>query len=941
MLNKFVVIDLETTGNLPKKGDRVIQFAAVVVENGEVVETYSSLVKPNMDIPPFIEELTGINNRMVEGAPEFATIAPKIVELLDGAFFVAHNVLFDLSFLQEELQNAGFAGYFGPVLDTVEMARILFPTADGYKLTDLAEMENLTHDRPHQADSDAEVTAQLFIRMLERFKQLPLKTLSWLSKLSGGLKSDLDQLLDVYLLEKESRHEVLPDHLEYVQELAIRKLPELIPAATEQDIEEYPIQPSEKIRILEKAQSPFTLRSGQFHMMDEVYLALQSGVHTLIEAGTGIGKSLGYLLPAAYFSKSIQEPIVISTHTIQLQEQLLVREVPKLESILRQPVKVALLKGRNHYLHLEKFIVSLQDWNDNYDTTLTKMQLLIWLTETETGDRDELNLSSGGQIYWQRIKNNANVLSVQESLRSRDFYSRAKQKANEADLIITNHSLLLRDAVSQSDILPTYSYAIVDEAHHIEKAAAAFLGETLDYMSVRLMLAQVGSYDQKQMFYRFERLFQTLEIQGDDVLHTTTVNQLVSDLSYEVDEFFKLIAHYVQKETSSHNRSGKVKVRLIGNQGNKAFSALKHSGERFAFLLKDFLAILQQRVKLVETKKAELTGEAHLFLSEYTAQIAQLDRVRQSLYSLILKENELVIWLEVDFRAPQNATSVYAQPPSVAEYLRLAFFEKKKSVVLTSATLAVNGSFHYIMRELGLRPGEVNEVCIPSPFPYKQQVKLLVPKDIPDIKAVDSDEYVLAITEQIITYAEATKGRMLLLFTSYDMLKKTYNLIKESGFLDDFALIAQGITSGSRTRLTRNFTRYDKAILLGTSSFWEGIDIPGEDLSCLVIVRLPFSPPTDPYTEAKSEYIKRQGGNPFYDFSLPEAILRFKQGFGRLIRSESDRGVIIVFDRRIITTKYGKAFLKSIPDISVKEDKTDTLVDEIQSWLKGKEKFLE
>ncbi len=200
-------------------------------------------------------------------------------------------------------------------------------------------------------------------------------------------------------------------------------------------------------------------------------------------------------------------------------------------------------------------------------------------------------------------------------------------------------------------------------------------------------------------------------------------------------------------------------------------------------------------------------------------------------------------------------------------------------------------------------------MSIPSPFEYKNQVQLLIPEDIPEINTVTLEEYVIAITEHIITIAESTKGRMLILFTAYDMLRKTYELIKESGFLNDFAMIAQGITSGSRTRLTRNFQRYDKAILLGTSSFWDGVDIPGEDLSCLVIVRLPFSPPDEPFTDAKCQLIKQQGGNPFSEYSLPEAILRFKQGFGRLIRTETDRGIIIVFDKRIVTTKYGNAFL--------------------------------
>ncbi|GAM12609.1 helicase C-terminal domain-containing protein [Mesobacillus selenatarsenatis] len=225
------------------------------------------------------------------------------------------------------------------------------------------------------------------------------------------------------------------------------------------------------------------------------------------------------------------------------------------------------------------------------------------------------------------------------------------------------------------------------------------------------------------------------------------------------------------------------------------------------------------------------------------------------------------------------------------------------------------------------------EKQIPSPFSYESQVKLIVPDDLPEIKSVSNDDYVAAITEHIISIAEATNGRMLILFTSHEMLKKAYELIKESGLLEEFILIAQGITAGSRTRLTRNFKRFDKAILFGTSSFWEGVDIPGEDLSCLIIVRLPFTPPDEPITAAKCALIKENGGSPFSELSLPEAVLRFKQGFGRLIRTSNDRGLILIFDRRLVTTSYGGAFLQSVPDVPVEKGSITEIVDMIHDWL--------
>ena len=209
----------------------------------------------------------------------------------------------------------------------------------------------------------------------------------------------------------------------------------------------------------------------------------------------------------------------------------------------------------------------------------------------------------------------------------------------------------------------------------------------------------------------------------------------------------------------------------------------------------------------------------------------------------------------------------------------------------------------------------------------------MIPTDLPEIRSASNDEYIEAISGHLIALAEATDGRMLVLFTSYDMLRKTYNLIKDTGALDDFVMLAQGVTAGSRSRLTKSFQQFNKAILFGTSSFWEGVDIPGKKLSCLVIVRLPFSPPDEPTTAAKYEEIKSNGKNPFTEHSLPKAVIRFKQGFGRLIRSETDRGVVIVLDRRIDTTSYGKAFLQSIPDVPLVRGPLKNIISTIEKWL--------
>lgn len=934
MSNKFVVVDLETTGNAPKKGDKIIQFAAVVVENGQITEQFSSLVNPGREIPLFIEELTGLTDEMVRDAPDFSKIAPKVLTLLEDAYFVAHNVLFDLSFLQEELIEAGYEGFLGPVLDTVEMARFLFPTSDSYKLNELALREGLNHERPHQADSDAYVTAELLMILLDRLSTLPNVTLQQLWRLSGGLKSDVALLLDDLLVEKESRIEEVPYSLQLHRGIMMKKLEE-IEDLTDSYSMSYPEREEEKERLFLEAFKGYEKRKGQFQMMDTIFSAFTNEKHALIEAGTGVGKSMAYLLPAAIFANDRKETIVISTYTTQLQEQLLKKDLPLLQKMLPFEIKAVLLKGRSHYISLAKFEQSLKEEDDNYDVSLTKMQILIWLLETETGDRDELNLSSGGMLYWSKIKNDESAYFHGKSWLKYDYYLRARKASQTANFIITNHSFLLSDLVSDKAILPHYQYCVLDEGHHFEKAAGKYFGQTLDYLHMRLLLSQFGQYEQRQYQYELEQILKEKgsEVSGD-IPHSFEINQLFTDLNHEMDEFFRTLALLARKRQNKSATTNRVTYRLQKEEHSQDWSSVHAIGERFYFSLKEFSSSIKKYVNALTDEHMTLTNPQTLVLQEVSSFQKELDTVCDTIKQLILfPSEEFVSWVEVDVRAAQNATTMYAQPITIGEQLRNEFFQRKKSTVVTSATLSVKGSFQYMLRELGLEQQDCFVEQIASPFSYEKQVQLVIPNDLPEINNVSIDEYVAAISEHIISIAEATKGRMLILFTAYDMLRRTYNLMKESGLLEDFVIMGQGITAGSRTRLTRNFQRFDKAILLGTSSFWEGIDIPGEDLSCLIMVRLPFSPPNEPLTEAKCNLIKQKGGNPFSEHSLPEAIIRFKQGFGRLIRTSEDRGFVVIFDKRIYTTSYGKAFLQSIPNVPVKKLNINETLDLIETFL--------
>lgn len=909
MKGKFVVIDLETTGTSPQKGEKIIQFAAVVIEGGKITDQYSTFVNPNMEIPFFIEELTGISDKDVIRAPVFQEIAPKVAEMLEGAYFVAHNAFFDLAFLQEELFLAGFPRFYGPVLDTVEMARVVYPKADSYKLSELALYLNLEHLRPHRADWDAFVTAQIFLKIVSRLKTLPLETLGQLLKLSRSLKTDFSFFLD-HLLEEMKIGSQSPNQWEIIRGLAIKKVSENREEKNA-SLPFYAESEEEKTRLFQQAFSDYEKRDGQFQMMDAVFQSFSEKEHALIEAGTGIGKSLAYLYPAAVFAKMYKEKVVISTYTVYLQEQLLFKDMPILQKMLPFSVKAALLKGRNHYISLAKFEQALKETDDDNDTAITKMQILVWLTETESGDRNELNLSSAGMMFWDKIKSDELSYLENKAWLPYDFYLRARKNAKDAHIIITNHSLLAADIASKQPLLPEYRYCVVDEGHNFEKAVREHSGHSLSNLKMRRIIKQFGIFEQKQYFR------QLLQKEGyEKIPKTLKANNLVLDLSFEIEQFFNIVSIAARKKAiKSPASKNRLVSRIKTDEKLKEWEAAKRSGERISFLLRDINQFIQQYFVETEKRGSELTDKERKILEELHSYCSDLADLRESIKKIFFSpEDGFITWIEMNGKS----TAVYSQPVSIGEKLSQAFFKKKNSVVITSATLTAKNSFDFIRREIGLVDSCRTEI-IPSPYRYGEEVQLFIAKDLPEINEVSVDDYAAAIGEHIISIAEVMDGRMLILFTSYEMLQKTYFLLKESPFLEDFHLIGQGVNSGSPMRLVRKFQRHKKSVLLGTSSFWEGIDIPGEDLSCLVIVRLPFSPPNEPYVEGKCEEIKKKGENPFYRFSLPEAIIKFKQGVGRLIRSKNDRGFIIIFDKRIATTTYGEAFFRSIPAMSVKQ----------------------
>ncbi|MTH52138.1 ATP-dependent DNA helicase DinG [Bacillus mangrovi] len=926
---RYVVLDVETTGSSPKKGEKIIQFAAVVWENGRISERFMSYVNPLKPIPAFIEELTGISTEMVEGAPVFSDIAADICRLLDGASFVAHNVHFDLSYVQAELEQAGYPRFMGSIMDTVELSRLMFPSFESYKLSELCRELEILHDRPHQADSDAEATAEIFGLILSRLEKLPLVTLKSLRKLSEAFISDLDEVLEEIIERKgDFPSTASGNRTEVFGSLAFSP----VFTRKEEPLPEKASQPdfSELFLRMEESISGYEERNHQQQLMLSVYEALANREHLLAEAPAGTGKSIGLLIPSLKYALETGKGFIYSTHTVTLQNQLLEKDLPLAEKILGKRIKAAVLKGESHYICPHKFELALMEKDDNYDSNLTKSQLLIWLQETETGDADELNIPSGGRMLWERIHHDHLSAHPDNPYRDRSFYHLARKKAEQSQVVIVNHALLLNDAANGRQQLPDTEEILIDEAHHLERIAGDQWGVRLEYASIHAWLQRIGHLYSDNLLAAAAGWFENNSEKGYDLCLELDV--LLKEFSEELDEFFTALHSTVlrKKKTSGNWVSYTVDELVLEDPYWQAIGEL---ADRIRFYILDLTSIMKKQKQLLS--HMELPLKVQTRMNEYFSIAEKLQKAGEAV-SLLFSTgaSDTAGWIEVEAKGAKNAAALCSRPVAIGEMLAGSLFEKHRSVILASGTLAVNGSFDYCIRELGLADFYPKKLILPQAYDYRKQAKLFIPSDIPGIRDVSQEKYTEAAAEGIAEFVRTVKGKALVLFTSFEMLRSTQQHLKANEQLSDYTVLGQGSGAGGKGKLIKSFRQLDKALLLGTNSFWEGIDLPGEELEAIIMVRLPFAPPDQPVNSAKTKRIEREGKNGFYDFSLPEAVLKYRQGFGRLIRSGRDRGVLMVMDRRILTARYGQSFLQAVPGLEVHYKPVKELAEIAADWLK-------
>lgn len=635
----------------------------------------------------------------------------------------------------------------------------------------------------------------------------------------------------------------------------------------------------------------FEFRPQQHAMARAITESLESSHHLVIEAPTGVGKSMAYLVPAILYAISNKRKAVISTYTKNLQEQLYRKDIPLVQKLTGRDFSFVLLKGRKNYLCTTRLRNALAHQKSLFDKKawedLDRIQ--EWAAETTDGDLENLPFSPN-QEAWQHVCSEQGICSPKQC-GTACFYQKAKERARSADIVVINHALFFSlFAIQGSDEYFLYDndFVIFDEAHTLEQVAGLGIGKSLSRAQIMFALHRLYNHKSKKGLLAKRR------------------RKDIVDLCIQAEEtalaFFEDIRRYMD---SAKSNSLSLRIR----RPRFVLNSLERPLQQLQSAVKEIESSEKLEIQKEEFGAARrLLWEAEVLLDEFISQ----------------KDSSFTYWVEqTQGRFPNIILN--AAPTSVADSVGPRLFRDNSSIILTSATLSVGGSLRYFQNRIGAQ--DAHAVILDTPFNFERQMRMVIARDIP---SPDQPTYEQELPRWIIESIKRSKGRALVLFTSSSLMKKMNDACVRAIEDEGYALLVQD-QRNQRHALLEEFKRDIHSVLFGLDSFWMGIDVPGEALEHVIITRLPFTVPDQPLTEAKMDLIKENGGNPFTEFTLPEAVLKLRQGVGRLIRNNTDRGMITILDSRILTKQYGQVFLRSLPHCPTEIISSSGDVEEILS----------
>ena len=944
-IDTYIVLDLETTGLSPELND-IIEIAAIKFTHGKEVERFHSMINPSHRIPEEITQLTGITNDDVQDAPILEEKLQELFEFLGDFPLCGHNVDFDLSFIEYAIRKASddFDGWkdkgekykylVNKQLDTRVLSSLLYPYLYSHKLTELSAHFNLTHTHAHRAMDDVEATAALFSKCIEDLIKSDIRPLRTIVKVLEPTEHPnkwlfincLNAKLDGHLEEQESLFH-MAKHLQQGFNI--------IGKATNKDrgssssfklIQEDDIDAifSNEGSLSTKL-SGYEARAEQIQLSKAIAQAFNEGLFLVSEAGTGTGKSLSYLIPSALWAtrnRKNNARVVISTNTKNLQEQLFFKDLPLVQSLFQDDFQAVLLKGKGNYLCLDKWTNhieggdgSLSAWDRN-----KMLPLIFWKEYTQTGDISEnsaFHVEHNGSTWSKFIAEN-NYCSGKKCKFYGDCHLiKARNAAKEADIVVINHSLLFSSLNAENSILGDYKNLIFDEAHNIEKVATDYLGSELNIWMFRRVANTLyqGEKSKKTLLLRlFNRLDQSKLIM-DSRVNTTLLDTCERAMKYtdsfteDYINFFDEASKLLRIKHSGLNKFEKLRY----EDGTDYFSIIEPQIKALSRSLDDLYNCMSQiHENLKEVDEETFPNQLQL-TQEVISVVSELSAIN-SVYSTILNAGleDYVFWAEPPAKLEQNDCKFYMAPIHINDLLHRTLYSKLETAVFTSATMTVKGQFDYFKKRTGLsfiENAQLIDMTVGSPFNYEKQAEVRLANFLYD---PSHQMYNQSLVDLLIKVCKERENGVLMLFTSYYMLNEVYNACKYQLESLGYKPLAQG-KDGSRTKLVSLLKSEKKVVLFGADSFWEGVDVPGDALETVIITKLPFAVPSDPVVAAKMDEIKKRDGNPFMEYSVPEAVIKFRQGFGRLIRTMSDKGIVYVTDNRLVNKRYGRIFLDSLP----------------------------
>ena len=972
-MRTFVSLDLETTG-LDAERDAILEIGIVKFRGDEVLEEYNAIIDPRRDIPPKIVELTGITQDMVsrEGIQLWDGLN-EARRVVGNHTIIGHNIAFDLNFLRRQRMFETNAS-----LDTFELAGILVPHAGRYALGALANELGITLPATHRALDDARVAHQLYLRVFERAVELPRNVLeeivdqsersNWL--LSSFWREALDEQ------KQGSFASSIGAQLRRKTGDGRRKADASVVLRRQAQLKLKPLEAHEKIEPLDVEEVAATLapesafakkfagfesRPQQAQMMRLIAQSFndgaelnedEAGVVALVEAGTGTGKSLAYLIPAMKWAVQNGERVVVSTNTINLQEQLMEKDVPAvIDALGLSEARAAVMKGKSRYVCPNRVDELRKGGAKTMDEARVLTKILIWQPNTLTGDADELFIPSPGErAVFSHLSAQNPACNMNTCSATGCYFHQARRLAENAHVVIVNHALLLADIAVENKALPEYKYLVIDEGHHLESAATDSLTYKIDRDEIGRNLGELGNPSSgrakgKGLLGDVDTRVRNLP--PDQSAAMSLIGERVANAAQNVwtraGLFFDELTEFLSGQVNDAESDYAIKKRIDRAMRNSsAWPRVELACEQ---LIKEFNPLSKNLASLTSALSQLQEASPHIEADVLVAQLTGVTRfvaeTTEQLTGIILKpQDKTIYWLELEAnrggsRGPRKFArrlTLSAAPLHVGPMLKQHIWGKKRATIVTSATIRTANTaraaknaptFTYIKERMSAE--DAAELALGSPFDYKKSTLVYIASDVPE---PNQQGYQQAVEKGLIALFRASQGRGMGLFTAYTQLRQTARVIAPELQKDDIIVLEQG-DGTSRRAMLEQFRAADRAVLLGTRSFWEGVDVQGEKLSALAICKLPFDVPTDPIFAARSETYE----DSFNEYSVPESVLKFRQGFGRLIRSKTDRGVVLILDKRVVSKGYGASFLAALPECNFVRGPISGIAQSVTKWL--------